>query len=67
MLRLMLNSHCRLAVPHETVFMTHSYRKIGDHGDLAAPQNRRRLLDDFATDPLVKRGRLIPDKEAVLS
>lgn len=67
MLRLMLNSHGRLAVPHETVFMTQFFRKLDSYGDLAEPDTRKRLLDDIAAHPLVRRGRLIADVDAVLA
>ena len=67
MMRLMLNSHRRLAVPHETVFVTQFFRKLESYGDLGKAENRRRLLDDIADHTLVKRGKLIPDKEAVLA
>lgn len=67
MMRLMLNSHGRLAVPHETVFVTQFFRKLDGYGDLRRVENLRRLLDDIADHPLVKRGKLIPDQEAVLA
>ena len=67
MMRLMLNSHRRLAVPHETVFFTQFYRKLESYGDLGEAENRCRLLNDIADHPLVKRGKLIFDKEAVLA
>lgn len=67
MLRLMLNNHPRLAVPHETVFITQLHRRIHEYGDLAQAENRQALLDEIAKHPLVMRGNLIPDKDAVLS
>jgi len=67
MLRLMLNNHRRLAVPHETVFITQFFRKLQQYGDLALEESQRRLLDDIAAHPLVTRGKLIGDKQAVLA
>ena len=67
MLRLMLNNHPRLAVPHETVFITQFFRKLPQYGDLAQAENMRRLLDEIAAHTLVVRGELIPDKDAVLA
>ncbi|MGF1630394.1 MAG: sulfotransferase [Kiloniellaceae bacterium] len=67
MLRLMLNNHPELAVPHETVFITQFYRKLENYGDLAKADNRRALLDDIAAHPLVVRGKLIPDKDFILA
>src|SRR3546814_16700691 len=67
MLRLMLNNHLRLAIPHETVFITQFHRKLQEYGDLANAENRQALLKDIAAHPLVVRGQLIPDKDAVLT
>jgi len=67
MLRLMLNNHPRLAVPHETVYVTQFHRKLQRYGDLAQHANMRTLLDDIAAHPQVVKGRLIDDKEAVLA
>lgn len=67
MLRLMLNNHPRLAVPHETVFITQFFRRLQEYGDLTQAQNQRRLLDDIAAHTLVVRGGLITDKEAILA
>lgn len=61
MLRLMLNSHPRLAVPFESHFIPNFYRKLDQYGDLEDPENRRRLLEDIAADPFVKKGGLIED------
>jgi hypothetical protein len=67
MLRLMLNSHPNLAIPHETAFMTLFRPKLHEYGDLAHRKNAARLLDDIAEHPLVVRGRHIVDKAAILS
>ena len=67
MLRLMLNSHPRLCVPHESKFMTTFFPLLGQYGDLAAHSNAARLLDDIARHPAVERGRLIRDKSAILA
>ena len=67
MLRLMLNSHPKLSVPHETVFITQFYRKLDGYGDLTKRENQAALLNDIAAHPLVQRGGLVPDKDAVLA
>jgi hypothetical protein len=67
MLRLMINNHPNLAVPHETAFMTLFYPRLEDYGDLSQRKNAARLLDDIARHPLVARGGHIADKDAILS
>ncbi len=67
MLRLMLNGHPRIAVPHETAFITVFQNKSSEYGDLADRRNATRLLDDIASHHLVVRGGHIKDKEAILS
>lgn len=67
MLRLMLNNHPNLAIPHESAFITIYSRKLGDYGDLSRKENARKLLGDIARHPLVLRGKLIADPEAVLA
>lgn len=67
MLRLMLNAHSALAVPHETGFITNFYHRLPEYGDLSAYDNRRRLLEDIANTPLVRRGRHLPSIERVLA
>lgn len=67
MLRLMLNNHPSLAIPHESAFITIYFRRLKDYGDLAQRENASRLLDDVAKHTLVRRGKLIPDPQAVLA
>lgn len=67
MLRLMLNNHPSFAIPHETAFITIYYEKLRDYGDLSQRDNARRLLNDVAQHPLVKRGKLVADPDAILS
>lgn len=66
MLRLMLNNHPNLVIPHETAFITIFHGKLADYGDLSNLSNSRRLLDDVMAHRLVERGKLIPDPKAVL-
>lgn len=66
MLRLMMNNHPNLAIPHETAFITIYDKKLDAYGDLGTKDNARRLLNDVSQHPLVKRGKLIDDPEAVL-
>lgn len=67
MLRLMLNNHPNLAIPHESGFITDYFKRLREYGDLACKDNARRLLNDVATHPHVRRGKLIVDPEAVLA
>jgi hypothetical protein len=67
MLRLMLNSHPRLCVPHESKFMTTFFPLLDGYGDLSERANCARLLDDISGHPAVESGRLILDKDAVLA
>jgi hypothetical protein len=43
LLRLMLHSHPRIAIPYETSFLLSAYRERRRFGDLSDPANRRRL------------------------
>jgi len=67
MLRLMLNCHAELAVPHETAFMTAFYRRLSEYGDLSNESNAARLLDDIAEHHLVRRGGHVIDRDAILA
>src|SRR3546814_20841147 len=67
MLRLMLNNHPSLAIPHESAFITIYFRRLARYGDLAVKDNARRLLADVARHPLGQRRKLIADPEAVLA
>lgn len=66
MLRLMLNNHPSLAIPHESAFITIYFKKLSKYGDLGDRANARRLLSDVSQHPLVKRGKLIADPDAIL-
>ncbi|MGE0383623.1 MAG: sulfotransferase [Gammaproteobacteria bacterium] len=65
MLRLMLNSHPRIAVPFESEFLR-PWADIGRYGDLREPASARRLLEALGQDPWTKKGEIIADPEAVL-
>ena len=67
MLRLMLNNHPNLAIPHESAFITIYHRKLGQYGDLGNRDNAKRMLEDIMRHPLVQRGKLVADPEAVLA
>jgi hypothetical protein len=67
MLRLMLNCHPNIAVPHETAFITVFLPRLAEYGDLAVEKNAARLLDDIADYHLVVRGGHVKSKEAILS
>src|SRR6185312_120382 len=67
MLRLMLNSHPRIAIPFESDFIPKFYRRLEEYGDLGERQKVSRLLDEIAAQAFVERGKLIGDKSAVLA
>ena len=67
MLRLMINSHPNLAVPHETGFITEYMHELDKYGDLGEKSNCRRLLDDIAQHHHVVRGGHISDSNKILA
>jgi len=67
MLRLMLNNHPNLCVPHETGFVIPFYLKLDHYAPLENKNNLSRLIDDIAQHPHVVNGELIKDKDALLS
>ena len=67
MLRLMLNSHPKLSVPHESGFITVFYGKSASYGDLSHKENAAKLLKDISEYHFVKRGGLVRDMNAILS
>src|SRR3546814_2232666 len=67
MLRLMLNNHPSLSIPHESVFITICFRRLSQYGDLGQKDNARQLLADVMRHPLVQRGKLVADPDAVLA
>ncbi len=67
MLRLMLNQHPDVAVPFESGFVTDFAARQADFGDLSDPANAARMLDAIASHPLVKKGNLILDTQAILA
>ena len=67
MLRLMLNNHPRLAVPHESGFITVFYRRLAEYGDLNRRENAARLLEDISRYHLVQRGGHVVDIDEILA
>lgn len=66
MLRLMLNSHSRLCVPFESVFIPEFYKKLECYGDLNLPDNSRALAEAVAAHPFVIKGQLMPNLQEIL-
>src|SRR3546814_11521993 len=66
MLRLMLNNHPSLSIPHESAFITICFRRLSQYGDLGQKDNARKLLADALRHPLVQRGKLVADPDAIL-
>lgn len=67
MLRLMLNSHPRLAVPHESKFILAFYPKLREYPNLHDGKTVGRLLDDIAAHSAVRAGKLMVDRDRVLA
>jgi hypothetical protein len=66
MLRLMLNRHPEIAVPHESKFILAFFPHLDRYGDLRESPNRERLLEAIENHPAVRAGGLVPDRAAVL-
>lgn len=67
LLRLMLNSHSRIAVPFESDFIPRYYRALDAYGDLGIARNMEHLLRDICDESFVRKGGLIPDPGQVLA
>src|SRR5262249_39288177 len=66
MLRLMLNSHPRIAVPFESEFLR-PCQNLAQYGDLQDKSNVEKLLLALADDPWTKKGKIIEEPEAILA
>ena len=66
MLRLMLNNHRNLCIPHESAFITLFYPQLAEYGDISSRSVQEKLLEDVSRHRLVERGKLITSKERVL-
>ena len=66
MLRLMLNKHPHVCVPHESGFVVTMARRAASFGDLSLRENRARLIDAIAADKFVVAGKLIADRGALV-
>jgi len=66
MLRLMLNSHSRIAVPFESAFLC-QYSNLAQYGDLRNKSNAETLLRALAEEPLTKKGKIIQEPKAILA
>src|SRR3546814_11598644 len=67
MLGVMRNSHPMLSLPHESAFITICFRWLSQYGDLGQKDNARQLLADVMRHPLVQRGKLVADPDAILA
>ncbi|MGH3023388.1 MAG: sulfotransferase family protein, partial [Gaiellaceae bacterium] len=67
MLRLMLNSHPDLAVPHETRFLIPIWDRRATFGDLSNPKNRRRIARWIAARPKARLYRLGVKRDELIS
>ncbi len=69
MLRLMLNAHPAIAIPHDSGELWHDYRnKAGNYGDLGDHANCTRMIEDLLAEPRIRawqtalpEGRLFAD------
>jgi hypothetical protein len=65
MLRLMLHSHPRIAIPYETTFLLAAYKERRRFGTLTDPANQRKLADFIVNRPEGKFGLLGLERSAV--
>lgn len=66
MLRLMLNNHSNLAVPHETGFIVSFYKKLNNYIPISDKENLERLVTDIGNSQHVKKGQHIKNKQNLL-
>lgn len=67
MLRLMLNRHPELAVPHESKFILAFYDKLNSYPDMMKRETVSRLLDDIEKHPAVRAGQHVTDRERIFA
>ncbi len=53
LIRQMINSHSKIAVPYESHFITKYMDKISDYGGLQKDENLMRLLQDICKEPIL--------------
>src|SRR3546814_4308309 len=56
-----------LSIPHDSALLTICFRRLSQDGDLGQKDNARKLLDDVMRPPLVQRGKLVADPDAILA
>ena len=66
LLRLMLNAHRDMLVPHESAFITGYARRLDRFNGLRRPEDLRRALEAIGREPHIVKGGLIPHPGAVL-
>ncbi len=54
LLRLMLHSHPRIAIPYESGFLTAHHERMAEYGDLRIDANFRRLIDVMLAEPTLR-------------
>ena len=67
MLRLMLNTHSNLAVPHETGFIVPFYQKLSNYMPLSDNSNLERIVSDIGNSKHVIKGKHIKNRQRLLS
>jgi len=68
MLRLMLNAHPEIAIPHDSAELWHDYRdKAGDYRDLNDRANCARMIDDLLAEPRIKAWQAELPREQLLA
>ncbi|MEZ6063489.1 MAG: sulfotransferase [Planctomycetaceae bacterium] len=66
LLRLMLNSHPRLAIPYEGHFIPRYIAESSRFGALTEKANRRRLLEEILNEPMVRKWDHVWDADDLL-
>jgi hypothetical protein len=54
LIRQMINSHSKVAVPYESHFITKYMNKISEYGDLEQDKNLMQLLQDICNEPILE-------------
>ena len=67
LLRSMLHNHPRIAIPYETHFIGRYAERADEFGDLELEANRRRLVDDILSEPMIKMWDYVPRAEQILA
>tara|TARA_B100000965_G_C19602924_1_gene764027 strand:- start:9528 stop:10418 length:891 start_codon:yes stop_codon:yes gene_type:complete len=66
LIRQMVNSHSKIAIPYESHFITKYISCEKKYGDLQNDENLSALLDDILAEPILENWDYVPDKQSLL-